>query len=79
MEEHAQGGRDYAGKCFICHSNCREMAEKTRDAVAARFPHIAGDIRICDIGPIIAAHCGPGTVAVFFFGDERAPYAQHKS
>lgn len=55
------------------------MAEKTRDAVAARFPHIAGDIRICDIGPIIAAHCGPGTVAVFFFGDERAPYAQHKS
>ena len=79
MEQHAQGGRDYAGKCFICHSNCREMAEKTRDAVAARFPHIAGDIRICDIGPIIAAHCGPGTVAVFFFGDERAPYAQHKS
>ena len=28
---------------------------------------------------VIAAHCGPGTVAVFFFGDERAPYAQHKS
>ena len=73
MEQHAQGGADYAGKCFICHSNCRAEAEATRDAVAAAFPHIRGEIRICDIGPIIASHCGPGTVAVFFFGDERLP------
>lgn len=35
------------------------------------LPHIHGEIRICDIGTIIASHCGPGTVAVFFFGDER--------
>ena len=32
-----------------------------------------GDIRVNEIGTIIASHCGPGTVAVFFFGDERAP------
>ena len=73
MEAHADGGRGYTGKCFICHSNCLEDAEKTRDAVRARFPLISGDIRICDIGTIIASHCGPGTVAVFFVGDERAP------
>ena len=73
MAEHAQGGTDYAGKCFLCNSNCRAEAEATRDAVAAAFPHIHGEIRICDIGPIIASHCGPGTVAVFFFGDERLP------
>lgn len=73
MEAHAEGGRGYTGKCFICHSNCPEDAEKTRDAVRARFPLISGDIRICDIGTIIASHCGPGTVAVFFVGDERAP------
>lgn len=73
MEAHAEGGRGYTGKCFICHSNCPEDAEKTRDAVRARFPHISGDIRICDIGTIIASHCGPGTVAVFFVGDERTP------
>ena len=24
MEQHAQGGRDYDGKCFICHSQCPE-------------------------------------------------------
>ncbi len=73
MEAHAEGGSGYTGKCFICHSNCLEDAEKTRDAVRARFPLISGDIRICDIGTIIASHCGPGTVAVFFVGDERAP------
>ena len=73
MEAHAEGGRGYTGKCFICHSNCLEDAEKTRDAVRARFPLISGDIRICDIGTIIASHCGPGTVAVFFVGDERVP------
>ncbi len=72
MEEHAQGGRNYSGKCFICHSNSLEDAEQTKIAVKERFPNISGDIRICDIGTIIASHCGPGTVAVFFYGDERA-------
>lgn len=75
MEKHAQGGAAYAGKCFICHSNSLENALLTKQAVAERFPHIDGDIRICDIGTIIAAHSGPGTVAVFFFGDERTPEA----
>ncbi len=73
MEKHAEGGRNYSGKCFICHSNCLDIAEMTRDAVKERFPNIDGDIRICDIGTIIASHAGPGTVAVFFLGDERAP------
>ena len=73
MEQHAVGGRDYADKCFLCHSNCPEIAEMARAAVAERFPHIKGDIRVCDIGTIIAGHCGPGTVAVFFYGDVRAP------
>ena len=73
MEKHAKGGRDYSGKCWICHSRCPEDAERTKKTVAERFPHIDGDIRICDIGTIIASHCGPGTVAVFFLGDERAP------
>ncbi len=72
MEEHAQGGRNYSGKCFICHSNSLEDAEQTKIAVKERSPNISGDIRICDIGTIIASHCGPGTVAVFFYGDERA-------
>ena len=62
MEAHAQGGRNYTGKCFICHSQCIQDAEKTKTAILERFPHIQGDVRIVDIGTIIASHCGPGTV-----------------
>ncbi len=79
MEAHAWNGSDYAEKCFICHSNCLAEAEATKRAVMDRFPHIKGDIRICDIGTIIASHSGPGTVAVFFFGDERKPDVARKS
>ena len=75
MEQHVQDGREYSGKCFICHSNCLQDAEATKAAVQERFPNISGDIRICNIGTIIASHCGPGTVAVFFLGDERLPDA----
>ncbi len=76
MQQHAVGGAEYRGKCWICHSNCLAEAEKTRAAIRERFPQISGEIRICDIGTIIASHCGPGTVAVFFFGDPRAPFGQ---
>ena len=73
MEAHAQDGANYSGKCFICHSQCPAEAEETRGAVCAHFPNLAGNVRIFDIGTIIAGHCGPGTVAVFFLGDERTP------
>ena len=71
MNAHVRNGADYNGKCFICHSNCPDAALETRADVQAAFPHIEGEIRICDIGAIIASHCGPGTAAVFFLGDER--------
>lgn len=75
MAEHAENGEAYSGKCFICHSNCPELAEKTVEAVLARFKNLNG-VSVFDIGPVIASHCGPGTVAVFFLGDERAPYTK---
>lgn len=70
MEAHAVGGREYSGKCFICHSNCPEEAARAREETLKHFQNIK-EIRICDIGTSIASHCGPGTVAIFFFGDER--------
>lgn len=76
MEKHAENGLQYSGKCWICHSNCLADAQETKEAIRQRFSNISEDIRICDIGTIIASHCGPGTVAVFFFGDERAPYPE---
>ena len=73
MLAHAQGGADYDGKCYICHSVCLEEAQALRAAVEETFPKLRGRIRICNIGTIIASHSGPGTVAVFFLGDDRLP------
>lgn len=70
MVQHAEGGTNYSGKCFICHSNCLSDAEQTRQTILERFPRLP-EVRIFDIGTIVASHSGPGTVAVFFLGDER--------
>ena len=66
---HIQDGADYCGKLWIGHSNCLETEQKVRARLQQVYPR--ADIRTFDIGPIIACHCGPGTVAVFFMGDER--------
>ena len=42
MEEHAQGGRDYDQKCFVCHSQCPEDARMLIDALEERFPKLKG-------------------------------------
>ena len=70
--QHIQNGTAYDGKFYIGHSNCPELAEETRLALKEHFGAAADNIQIVNIGTIISAHCGPGTVAVFFYGDERA-------
>ena len=75
MEQHAQGGRDYDQRCWICHSQCLDLAKQLAEQLELRFPHLKDQIRIFDIGTIIGSHAGPGTVAVFFYGDERPEMA----
>lgn len=71
MEQHAAGGENYSGRCFICQSDCEDDARKLAAAVEERFPHIDGRVQVFPIGPTIGSHTGPGTAALFFFGDER--------
>ena len=71
MEQHAQGGRDYNGKCYISNSACDEDARAVADLVEERFPHLDGKVEIYSVGTTIGSHTGPGTVALFFWGDER--------
>lgn len=71
MAEHAQGGAAYCGKCFLCHSACPEDARAVADLVEARFPSLDGRVVINSVGTVIGAHTGPGTVALFFWGDKR--------
>lgn len=71
MAEHAEGGEDYSGKCYICNSACEEDARAVADLVEARFPKLDGKVVINSIGTVIGSHTGPGTVALFFVGDKR--------
>lgn len=71
MKEHAQDGEDYSGKCYISQSACYEDARKVADLVEEAFPKLSGKVVINNIGTTIGSHTGPGTVALFFWGDVR--------
>ncbi|MDY3816104.1 MAG: DegV family protein, partial [Candidatus Limiplasma sp.] len=71
MVEHAQDGLNYSGKCYISESACMEDAQAVAKLVEERFPHLNGKVLINSIGTTIGSHTGPGTVALFFWGDER--------
>jgi len=71
MAEHAQGGLNYADKCYICQSDCMEDALAVKALVEERFKKLKGEVEINWIGTTIGSHTGPGTVALFFWGDER--------
>lgn len=71
MKEHAVGGTEYNGKCYMCHSACYEDALAVAELVKSEFPNLDGDIIINSIGTTIGSHTGPGTVALFYWGDAR--------
>ena len=71
MKEHAKNGADYNGKCFISNSACEEDARAVAELVEEAFPKLNGKVEINSIGTVIGSHTGPGTVALFFWGDPR--------
>ena len=70
-EAHAQDGTEYSGKCYICQSACLDDAKAVAALVEEKFPKLQGKVEIYPIGATIGSHTGPGTVALFFWGDER--------
>jgi DegV family protein with EDD domain len=71
MEQNADKGLDYDGKCFISQSGCMEDARAVADLIEAKFPKLNGKVVINYVGTTIGSHTGPGTVALFFWGNER--------
>lgn len=72
MEEYAENGLGYAGKCYISQSACYDDAKEVAQLIEERFPKLNGKVEINDVGTTIGSHTGPGTVALFFWGTERA-------
>ena len=73
MCEQAEGGMNYSGKCYICHSMMDGDAGMLKGMIEEAFPSLCGSVEINPIGTVIGTHTGPGTVALFYFSrDKRA-------
>ena len=70
MKKHATSNTSYNGKCYISHSNYIEGAMLLKNKIEEEFKNIT-EVKVFEIGNIIASHTGPGTVALFYMGDER--------
>ena len=69
MEQKIGSYRDKNDVIFISHGDALADAEFVRDQVKERFG--IDNFVINRVGPTIGAHSGPGTIALFFMGDER--------
>lgn len=61
---------DRSSPVFIGHGDCPEDAEAL-SALLQREYGTTGEIQTYDIGAVIGSHSGPGTLALFFRGNER--------
>lgn len=50
----------------IAHGDCLEEAQYLQKLIEKRFP--GKEFVVAPVGPVIGAHTGPGTLAVFFIG-----------
>ena len=69
MERFMQSALDPKGFYYISHGDCIDDAKLLEDMIFQRTGRRA-DL-ITDVGPVIGAHSGPGTLALFFLGSER--------
>jgi DegV family protein with EDD domain len=62
----------YAKSCstvFISHGDCEEDAMFVLDKVKEKYK--IQDFIVSEVGSVIGAHSGPGTLALFFLGDKK--------
>ncbi len=69
MENHMGSYRNNNNVIFISHGDAYEDACFVRDEITKRFG--ITEFMINNIGPTIGAHSGPGTIALFFEGENR--------
>lgn len=68
-DRYAAFADDVGGCVYVAHADDPEDAERLKDELVSRFSANVGGI--FDVGSVIGAHVGPGTVALFFVGRER--------
>ncbi len=71
MEELADDGLDYSGKCYVFHSASLEDCKVLADMINDKFKNLKEYPEIDQVGTTIGSHTGPGLLAVGFWGKER--------
>ncbi|MCD8286976.1 MAG: DegV family protein [Clostridia bacterium] len=69
IKAQSEGGSAYDGKVYISNSMLQADSEAIAAKIEEALPSMKGKVLINDIGPVIGAHTGPGTIALFFFSD----------
>ena len=59
-------------RIYISHGDCLGDAEVLAAAIQSKLG--VASVTIGDVGPVIGAHSGLGTLALFFLGKERSPF-----
>ncbi len=57
------------GTVFISHADCMSDVEELKNLLSTRYG--ASVQIVTNVGPVIGAHAGPGTLALFFIGKEK--------
>ncbi len=60
---------DKDGPIFICHGDCDADVETLKTMLREQYGATVD--KVVYTGPVIGAHSGPGTIALFFLGKER--------
>jgi DegV family protein with EDD domain len=56
-------------KVFVLQADCETEANAFVDSIKAAFGDL--DIVVQPVGPVIGAHCGPGTIGLIFHAKEK--------
>jgi DegV family protein with EDD domain len=56
-------------KVYVLHADCESEAKLFIETMKAEFGEL--DVELQPVGPVIGAHCGPGTVGLIFHSKEK--------
>ena len=56
-------------KVYVLHADCEDDANAFINMIKAEFGEL--DIHVQPVGPVIGAHCGPGTIGLIFHSKEK--------
>lgn len=66
-----EDNENYNQKCYLSHSDFIDTSIELTRMIEDKFPKLDGNVLINNIGPTIGSHTGPGTIALFYWGESR--------